>query len=416
MRVPAAGGVPTAVTALEKDERWHIWPQFLPDGRHLLYLAVNKETANGAIYVQELGSTKRVLVLKSMTRGVCAPPGYLLFVREGTLFAQRMDAKTFQLEGEPLAVAQDVAFNEFSGRNAFAVSQNGVLAYRSRTSRIRQLTWYDREGKPLGAAGKPGEFINPSLSPDERSVAVLVGTAGKLDTWVMDLTSGVMTRMTRDSQASIQGTPAWSLDSQRLAITQVTTGIQEVALASGKVTPLTKEPLAAQDWSPDGSSILCTGLVGSQLFLLPLAGGARLQTILDTPYNKGDFRFSPDGQYVVYSSNESGQSEIYAASFPGFAAKRKISSNGWRYPVWAKGGKEILYRAADGTLMSAEIRTGSNLVAGTPKLLFKDAGADLGRFAVTADGKRFLINEPVQKTESEKPEITLVLNWAAGTR
>src|ERR1039458_6309203 len=97
------------------------------------------------------------------TRGVWAPPGYLLFVREGTLFAQRMDAKTFQLEGEPLAVAQDVAFNERNGRHAVFVSRNGVLVYRSSASRIRQLTWYDRQGKFLGTAGKPGELLNPSL-------------------------------------------------------------------------------------------------------------------------------------------------------------------------------------------------------------------------------------------------------------
>ena len=102
------------------------------------------------------------------------------------------------------------------------------------------------------------------------------------------------------------------------------------------------------------------------------------------------------------------------ASFPAFAAKRKISTSGGRHPVWAMGGKEVLYLAADGALMSAQIRTGSNLVAGTPKLLFKAAGSDLGRFAVTADGNRLLIDEPVQRTEGEKPDITVVLNWSAG--
>ena len=391
MRVPAAGGVPTAVTALQKDEIWHSWPQFLPDGRHLLYFAVNKEAANGAIYVQELGSTKRVLVLKNTTRGVWAPPGYLLFVREGTLFAQRMDAKTFQLEGEPLAVAQDVAFNERNGRNAVAVSQNGVLAYRSSASgRIRQLTWYNRKGKPLGTAGKPGEFMNPSLSPDEKSVAVLVGPSGKIDIWVMDLASGVMTRMTRDSRVSIASTPVWSPDSQRLAVTQVTTGIQEVALASGKVTPLAKEGLGVQGWSPDGSSILC--IAGSRVSLLLLAGGARPQTILDTPYRKGDFRFSPDGQYAVYVSNESGQDEIYAASFPTFAAKRKISSGGGRFPVWAKGGKEIpLPWGAGGGGEGGDRRRG-NPQAGPPHPFSKLRGA-LGGLSPPAEGNRL----PVKK-------------------
>jgi hypothetical protein len=414
MRVPAAGGVPTAVTALANGELWHSWPQFLPDGRHLLYFAVGKDAADGAIYVQELGSTRRILVMKNPTRGVWAPPGYLLFVREGTLFAQRMDAKTFQLEGEPIAVAQDVAFNERNGRHAVFASSNGVLVYRGvAPGRIRQLTWYDREGKPLGTVGKPGAFINHSLSPDEKAVAVVVGASGKLDTWVMDLKSAVITRMTHDSKGSVASAPIWSPDSQRLAVNQVTTGIQLVDVASGKVTQLPNEELFAQDWLPDGRSILCTH--GSRLSLLPLAGGG-LQTILDTPYSKNSFRFSPDGRYAVYASNESGQVEIFAASFPSFAAKRKISSNGGSSPLWAKGGREILYLTADGTLMSAEIRTGPNLVASEPKPLFKTAASDSGRFSVTADGRRFLISEPVQKTEGETPDITVVLNWTAGIR
>jgi hypothetical protein len=117
---------------------------------------------------------------------------------------------------------------------------------------------------------------------------------------------------------------------------------------------------------------------------------------------------------VAYGSNESGQDEVYVASFPAFASKRKISSGGGDYPAWAKGGREILYHAGDGSLMSVEIRAGSNLAAGTPKALFKAAGSDAGRFAATADGRRFLIDEPVEKTVGEQPDITLVVNWAAG--
>jgi Tol biopolymer transport system component len=421
MRVPAGGGMPAAVTALEKDEVRHSWPQFLPDGRHLLYFAVNKEPANSAVYIQELGSARRIQVLKTPTRGVWAPPGYLLFVREGTLFAQRMDLKTFQVEGEPLTVAPEVAANEGNGRSAFAVSQNGVLAYRSGAigaiGGIRQLTWYGREGKRLGVVGRPGEFFNPSLSPDEKSVAVLVGKIGKLDTWVMDLASGVLTRMTRDSQELITFAPAWSPDSQSLAITQAA-GIEEIALASGKVTPLAKDILTgADDWSPDGRSILCNDGNRNRLSLLPLADGARVQTILDTSYRKSSFRFSPDGQHVVYVSDESGASEIYVASFPSFAVKRRVSTSGGLYPVWAKGGNQIFYRATDGMLMSAEIRTGSKLDAGIPQPLFKFGTGTLGnRFAVTADSQRFLITESAQKDEGVQAEITLVLNWDAGIK
>jgi hypothetical protein len=116
---------------------------------------------------------------------------------------------------------------------------------------------------------------------------------------------------------------------------------------------------------------------------------------------------------VAFNSTESGQNEIYVASFPTFAAKRRISSNGGHFPVWVRGGKEILYRAGDGTFMSTEVRTGPQLIASTPTVLFKAPGTDAGRFTVTADGNRFLLNEPVQKTEGEKPDITVVLNWFA---
>ena len=420
MRVSASGGVPTEVTSLEKDELRHSWPQFLPDGRQLLYLSIASDPANSAIYVQELGSSKRLQVLKNATRGVWARPGYLLFVREGTLFAQRMDLKAFQLEGEPITVAPDVDTNEGNGRSAFAVSENGVLVYRSgATNDLRQLAWYDREGHRLGVAGKPGQFFSPSLSPDEKSVALFLGgtATSKGDVGVMDLASGVLTRMIRDARGLIYSEPTWSPDSQRLAITDALGGIQEVAMASGKVTPVAKGVMV-QTWSPDGRSILCTGLTYRKLSLLPLADVAKPETILDTPYGNYWFRFSPDGQFVVYVSDESGPPEVYVASFPSFAVKRKVGTSGGPYPAWPRGGKEIFYRAPSRMLMSAEIRTGPSLMVGVPKPLFK-FGTGLGisnGFAVTAGGKRFLIAESVQKTEGEESDLVLVLNWAAGIK
>ncbi len=226
MRVPAAGGIPAPVTTLEKDESSHTWPQLLPDGRHVLYLA--RAGDNSAIYVQELGSNKRIRVRKVETRAVWSPQGYLLFGREGTLFAQRMNPKTFQLEGEALTVADEIRFNNRTGRSTFAVSQNGVLVYRGGANDSqRQLNWRDRTGKVLSTVGQPGEFRSLSLSPDGKSAALVSGPPqGPFDAWVIDLASGVRTPMTRDGKQSISNVPAWSPDSERLAVSPATGGVQ----------------------------------------------------------------------------------------------------------------------------------------------------------------------------------------------
>jgi Tol biopolymer transport system component len=414
LRVPATGGAAQPATALAEGERSHSWPQFLADGRHFLYLAKSEGEPTSATYVRELGSGQRVQVLQNPTRAMWSPPGYLLFVRETTLFAQHMDPKTFKLDGEPLAVAQDVVANTSGSRSSFAVSRNGVLAYRNISlGAMNELTWRDREGKVLAALGKPGSYYNPSLAPDEKNVALLVG-GDPFDTWIMHVSGGVLTRLTGAAGGVIGATLAWSPDSQRLALSEAG-GIDVVHLASGKITPLTRGALSVQDWSPDGVSILCTDRREFQLFLLSLVDDAKPQLILDTPYLKRGFRFSPDGKYVAYSSEESGTSEIYIAAFPSFAVKRKASSGGGIHLAWAKGGKELFYRANDGTLMDVDVRTaGNNIETSIPKPLFKFGTGSLGNtFGVTADGRRFLIREARQKEEVERPAITLVLNWAA---
>jgi len=420
MRVPQMGGTPPSpVTKLEPDELTHSWPQFLSDGRHLLYRASRKGGTSAAIYVQEVGSSQRVRVLNTETRAMWSPPGYLLFMREGNLFAQRMNPKTFQLEGEPFEVAEEVRNNEGNGRSTFAISQNGVLVYRSGVAnRQRQLSWRDRAGKVLSAVGKPGLFVGVvTLSPDERSAALITDSPYNL--WILDLVSGVLSPMTRDGNVSPHGLPVWSPDSQRVAIRVSDTGLVSITLASGKTALLTKEPVFAEGWSPDSRSILSRDAAGTRLSLVSLAGGSKVEPVVTTPYRQGSLSFSPDGRYVVYSSYEAGGSEIYVASFPSFALKKRVSEGGGSFPVWARGGKEIFYRASDRTLTAVDIRTGADIVLGDRKPLFKfGIGAAGNRFAVSADGQRFLINEYVEqasapKTVTETPELTVVINWSA---
>jgi len=177
-RVPAGGGIPTQATNLASGEARHSWPQFLPDGRILYF--VGRAPSKHALYVQELGATARTLVMESDSRAVWTPPGYLLFVRDGTLLARRMDPNTLQFQGESHTVAEDVSFNPTIGRAAFAVSERGVMAYRlsSNTLVNRQLVWYDRSGRRIGPLGKPAPLNNPVISPDGKRLALYIGTEG----------------------------------------------------------------------------------------------------------------------------------------------------------------------------------------------------------------------------------------------
>jgi eukaryotic-like serine/threonine-protein kinase len=421
MRVPATGGgraTPATTLDTNRTEVLHSWPQFLPDGRHFVYLARSVDSEKSGIYVQELGAPKGNLVLKSVTRATFAPPGYLLFARDATLFAQRLDPKDFHVQGDPVPVVEEITQNTENGLAAFAVSSNGVLAYRRGAIRSRQLTWYDREGKRLGLVGEPGEYTMMRISPDEKHVALQRrrGAVG-LDTWIMDLGSGILTRTTFDLKQTRFG-PVWSPDSRRMVVSLEGGGLTEIAVASGALTVLSSEPntISANDWSPDGRFLLCANLPPTQISLLPLspagAGGERkMQMVLDTPYSKYGLRFSPDGQWAAYTSDESGEFEVYVASFPSFSDKRRVSGSGGYYPFWRKDGKELFFTSRDRMVVAVEVKTGSKLEVGVPKPLFKISVSGFAQFAVLGDGKRFLVNELTG--QSAEGQITVVLNWAA---
>jgi Tol biopolymer transport system component len=412
MRVAAVGGVPVPAISLAEGDRSHHWPQFLPDGRHILYLSSGTSEKMNGIYVQELGSKTRVQVMRGTMRAMWSPPGYLLFTREGNLFAQRMNAATYQLEGEPLSVAEDVMSNESNGRSTFAVSQNGVLLYRAGgLGGQRQLSWRDRTGKVLREVGKPAMFSSASLSPDEKSVALVAGEGGRNDAWIMDATTGVVTPMTHDANVMPGSTIAWSPDSAKIAIGD-DGGLEEITVASGRKEPLAKSIDTPEAWLPDGKSILGRDRAGLQLFLCSVETH-NAQVVATTRYGQIQSKISPDGKYIAYVSLESGLGEIYVASFPTFAAKRKVSESGGGYPAWSKDGKLVYYRAADGTMTEVEVRTGADITLGEPKKLFKFGTGQRGnRFGVSADG-RFLISEDMVVHGPERLELNLVVNWEA---
>jgi eukaryotic-like serine/threonine-protein kinase len=331
------------------------------------------------------------------------------------LLAQEFDPARLQLKGEPVAVAEDVANNESIGRASFAVSGNGVLVYRTGGFiGTRQLTWYDRQGKRLGTAGDPGRYTGIALSPDEKRVALSRnenGNASQTNIWVLELGNGVLTRLTFDLE--LHGYPRWSPDSRRIAFSNFTKGgIFEVAVASAAKSPLVADSTAYEgDWSPDGRYFAYSDSTYQKLSLLSLSGERKSQMVLNTPFAKHAFHFSPDGQWMAYQSRQSGRYEVYVASLPSFTETRQISSGGGAFPLWRQGSNELYFIGSDQRLWVAEIKGGSKMEPVVPKPLFPIQVSGSGdQYAVTADGKRFLVNESLGGGEGQ---VNIVLNWTA---
>jgi len=195
MRTTASGGNAAPATALDEaqQEYKHASPQFLPDGKHVVYFAGSHDRQKNGIYVLELGSSRRTLLRRNPTRGAWGAPDYLLFLREGTLFAQRTNLDTGRATGEPMRIAEEVTGNEANGRTSFALSDSGVLVYRAgNIARRSRLAWLDRQGNRLSRIGGEGRYRSTRLSPDEKSAAVVVGAEGGYDIATIDLSTGVM--------------------------------------------------------------------------------------------------------------------------------------------------------------------------------------------------------------------------------
>jgi serine/threonine protein kinase/Tol biopolymer transport system component len=433
-RVPSAGGTVEPATVLDKDhgEVSHSWPQFLPDGRHFLYLARNENPEKTRIYVQELGSPIRRTLLNSKTLAVYAkgPSGrpYLLFSRDRALLAQPLDLSRFELYDEPVAVAAEVSYNTNYGTSAFSVSDNGVLAYRSGTfgasgTPTRQLAWYSRQGQRLGAVGEAGAYGSLALSPDETRVAVMrkvkLDDLKDWDIWILELASGTFSRLTPGPSFL---DPVWSPDSRKIAaVSQVGNreDLVEITIASGATTVLFSdpEPKALETWTPDGRYLLFIAGPAPSAFQLPLSGERKPRSILNSDFYKGRFKVSPDGRWIAYQSTESGKHEVYVSSFPTLDQKRQISSGGGIQPFWRKDGKELFYLTLNTKLMAVDVKSGASIETSNPRLLFQtpiEGNPVLGQYAVTGDGQRFLMIETARAGAGPGNEqFQVELNWFA---
>jgi Tol biopolymer transport system component len=419
-QVNASGGVATPV--MPPDTSVSVgWPTFLPDGKHYFYLKGHNDGTN-RIMVAKLGEGKGRPLEISGSRVEYSPDGYVLFVRERTLLAQRFDSGSLKVEGDPFPIAEDVPASSFGLAN-FSLSDNGILVYRSVNVTLSRLVWLDRTGREIGEVAPAADYRAPALSPDGTRIALRRRDpgSGNLDLWVMEPGRGTTTRFTFDP--GDDGNPVWSPDGSRILWTSFRGGQNGlfVKSASGlgqdEFVARTGPNSAALDWSADGSSVLFMDTdprTGVDLYSVSMTGPHTPQVILKTDFNEQRAAFSPDGKWIAYQSDEAGRNEIYVSSFGGAAGKWQVSTSGGTDPCWSWDGRELFYLTTDQRLMSVAISPGATFSPSTPQVLFPvrvEAGRRRNVFCPSPDGKRFLFLVSVGETSTP---MTVVVNWRGG--
>jgi Tol biopolymer transport system component/predicted Ser/Thr protein kinase len=429
-RVSAAGGTPTLVMAPDRSlgEIAYHAPRLLPDGR-FLYLVETRKPESSGLYAASLAKpAEHVKLLASTGRALYAQAadgkGYLLYARAGALVAQAFDPRGLQLAGEPQVIAEGVS-TAIEGEMHVTASDTGLLLYGA-FHRLSQLAWLDRTGKLISRVGEEMDLRMFRLSPDERHIAVQLGSTGGSDLWLLDAERGISNRLTAGTGHSTQ--PLWSPDGRLILLSHLnwpellrkaTNGIgeeQAVSPGLGNILGL--------DWSGDGRWVLARQRnpdTGYDIWKLPMTPEGRMpEGAVPTPYlrtrfNESQARFSPEPspRWVAYVSDESGRQEVYVDAFPEPRGKKRISTTGGGSAWWGAGGRELFYVTPEDKLMAVSLKiTGDSLEPSAPRELFtlslrSPAGPT---YQPSRDGQRFLVLTSPQV--SPQP-ITVIINWPA---
>ena len=428
-QIPATGGEPKPVTTVDtaRGELLHLYPCFLPDGRHFLYRVVGTDVAQSVV-AGSLDSKEVKQLLTDAAPPVYAEPGWLLFVRNGALMAQHFDADHLKLTGDAFLLTPPTNTANVFGI-PISVSQNRVLVWQGDRHREYQLVWFDRGGKQVGTVGPPTKVRfgqSPRLAPGGKQVAIQRRDLQTQiqDLWVVDLQRDLPNRLTT-REGPRTGAAFWSPDGSHLVfqtrrgdaygLYQITTngvGTEELLLNGAN------EPT---DWSSDGRFILYSAIpekTRGNVWALPLTGDRRPYQLLKSEFDIRHAQFSPDRHWLVYTSDESGSYDVYVRPFTAEGKlgddRKRISTTGGSQPRFRRDGQELFYVAADGQMMAVKV---NGATFESPKALFKtrmltgliQSGIE---YDVSADGERFLIGTQV----GEATPVSIILNWPAALR
>ncbi len=439
VRVPAGGGMTSALSKSVPGDIQHRWPQALPGARGVLFTAsppANYEDAD--IVVQPLPDGEPKVVHRGGYHARYVPSGHLVYLHQGTLFAAPFDIDRLEVTGQAVPAVEGVATNANSGSSQIAISQAGTAVYLPGASETNEIpvSWLDRTGKTTVLRSAPANWSNPGFSPDGERLAMDVSDGSQVDVWTYDIARDTMTRFTFDAADDVR--PVWSPDGRRIAFasrrgTKAPFSLYwQRADGTGDIQQLVQgtNDLFPGSFHPSGKFLAYFELdakTAGNLMILPIEGDEATGFKPGTPveFLKTDLMestpvFSPDGRWIAYISAESGRPEIYVRPFPGPGGKWQISNGPADDPLWSRTRNELFYTAGspDLRMMVAPYRTeGDSFRAEKPRLLSdtriiarpRSPSRDVD---VHPDGQRFAVAPRTQNlTVTKQDKVVFVFNF-----
>ena len=427
MRVAAVGGEPTALTTADQSEGriFHSWPEVLPDSRGVLFTTWSGSDETSEIVVLNLETGEQHILVSGGTSPRYVSTGHILYATAGSLWVVPFDLDSLDVTGDSVPIVENVPIKEITGAANFGVSEDGLLFYVSSGDASisdRTLALANRQGAVQILDVPPNFYLRPRISPDGSRLAVQINSNSGPDIWVYDLSGSTQIRRLTLEQDGNNSNPVWTPDSERITFLSDRDETRSVwwqpedgSVIAERLTSVEGQQMRPVSWSPDGQTLLLID-DGARTLTMSLDN----ETATPEPLALGTARgqvFSPDGRWIAWDSNRSGQGEIYVSPFPPTGVTYQITTEGGNWPIWSPDGNELFYQLA-GRIRSVDISTEPSLAFGNDRVLGIE-GASLAAparrdYDMAPDGERFLMIFPADQdefTEPPRPQINIVLNW-----